>query len=646
MGKIRVLAEDVANKIAAGEVIERPASVVKELVENSIDAGASKIEIKVKNGGKDWIQVIDNGEGMSPDDAKLSFERHATSKVERANDLFALRTLGFRGEALPSIASISRVNLTTRTEESLSGIKLRLVGGEIEKEESCGAPIGTNIIIKDLFFNTPVRYKYLKQISTEIGHISDIVNRLALSYPEIAFYLEHNGRKILETTGNGNLLDVIFNIYGRQVAKEMVKVDYSDNYMEIKGYVSKPTVTRSSRKHQSYFVNGRYVKSNLMGKAVQEAYHTLLTVHRQPIVVLNLKLNPILVDVNVHPTKLEAKFSRSEMVYGLVQEGVTKAIKSSDLVPKLKLDKKQQQSRDNYTQNELVLAVDKKYRSKKKDKSSQLESKVENKNFNYRANHPQKAKKSKELRAKKIEKLFKVDEDKLATAKIESIKENKVENNIKETAQDYKPEDNNAKKDKEIEDKRVELNLVPIGQIHQTYIIAQGLDGMHIIDQHAAHERVRYEELMAEFKSGEIKTQELLIPLNLDLTYQEVEILNQDKDKIEKLGFILESFGGNSYIVRGVPTGLYNLNDEELIRDCIDKLLEEGELGEAYELVEDILIMISCKTAIKAGDKLSIREMNKLIDEMERYGVTNCPHGRPVMMQLSKKELEKEFKRT
>jgi DNA mismatch repair protein MutL len=605
MGKIRVLAEDVANKIAAGEVIERPASVVKELVENSIDAGASKIEIKVKNGGKDWIQVIDNGEGMSPDDAKLSFERHATSKVERANDLFALRTLGFRGEALPSIASISRVNLTTRTEESLSGIKLRLVGGEIEKEESCGAPIGTNIIIKDLFFNTPVRYKYLKQISTEIGHISDIVNRLALSYPEIAFYLEHNGRKILETTGNGNLLDVIFNIYGRQVAKEMVKVDYSDNYMEIKGYVSKPTVTRSSRKHQSYFVNGRYVKSNLMGKAVQEAYHTLLMVHRQPIVVLNLKLNPILVDVNVHPTKLEAKFSRSEMVYGLVQEGVTKAIKSSDLVPKLKLDKKQQQSRDNYTQNELVLAVDKKYRSKKKDKSCQLESKVENKNFNYRANHPQKAKESKELRAKKIEKLFKVDED-----------------------------------------KRVELNLVPIGQIHQTYIIAQGLDGMHIIDQHAAHERVRYEELMAEFKSGEIKTQELLIPLNLDLTYQEVEILNQDKDKIEKLGFILESFGGNSYIVRGVPTGLYNLNDEELIRDCIDKLLEEGELGEAYELVEDILIMISCKTAIKAGDKLSIREMNKLIDEMERYGVTNCPHGRPVMMQLSKKELEKEFKRT
>jgi DNA mismatch repair protein MutL len=643
MGKIRVLAEDVANKIAAGEVIERPASVVKELVENSIDAGASKIEVKVKNGGKDWIQVIDNGEGMSPDDAKLAFERHATSKVERANDLFALRTLGFRGEALPSIASISRLSLTTRTEESLSGIKLRLVGGELEKEESCGAPIGSNIIIKDLFFNTPVRYKYLKQTSTEIGHISDIVNRLALSYPEIAFYLEHNGRKILETTGNNNLLDVIFSIYGRQVAKEMVKVDYSDSYMEIKGYISKPTVTRSSRKHQSYFVNGRYVKSNLMSKAVQEAYHTLLTVHRQPIVVLSLKLNPILVDVNVHPTKLEAKFSRAEMVYGLVKEGVSRAIKSSDLVPKLKLANKPEKSRDNYTQNELTLAVDKKYRSKKEEgKSSQTKPKVE-KN---QAKYPQKNKESKELRAKKIEKLLQVDEDKLISSKIEPIKETEIEDNIKETAQEYKQDDNSLNQEKEVDYKKVELNLIPIGQIHQTYIIAQGLDGMHIIDQHAAHERVRYEELMAEFKAGEIKTQELLIPMNLDLTHQEVEVLNENKEKIEQLGFSLESFGGSSYIVRGVPTGLYNLNDEELIRDCIDKLLEEDELGEAYELVEDILIMISCKTAIKAGDKLSIQEMNRLIDDMERYGVTNCPHGRPVMMQLSKKELEKEFKRT
>ncbi|TDX53293.1 DNA mismatch repair endonuclease MutL [Orenia marismortui] len=644
MGKVKVLPENVANKIAAGEVVERPASVVKELVENSIDAGSTKIEVKIKNGGKDWIQVIDNGEGMSPEDAKLSFERHATSKVEKANDLFALRTLGFRGEALPSISAVSRLSLTTRTEDSLSGLKLRLVGGEIEKEESCGAAVGTNIIVKDLFFNTPVRYKYLKQTSTEIGHISDIVNRLSLSYPKIAFYLEHNGRKILETTGNGNLLDVIFNIYGRQVAKGMLEVDYSDDYMELKGYVSKPSITRASRKHQSYFVNGRYVKSALMSKAVQEAYHTLLTIHRNPIVILSLKLNPILVDVNVHPTKLEAKFSRGSVVYDLVKKGVSQAIKASDLVPELKLNKKNNKSdaEEKYTQNELDL--DSKSSNQKEEARKDIrvsKSKKESKQ-NYSFISPKSNKESKEIRIKKIDKLYNVEDLKLES---DDLKQEETKSKIKaEVIEDTMVKEDKPEYDQEFAAEE-ELNLIPIGQIHQTYIVAQGLDGMYIIDQHAAHERVRYEELLTQFKSGEVKTQELLIPLNLELTHQEVELLNENKEEIEALGFSIENFGGSSYIVRGVPVGLYNLKDQQLILDCIDKLLDEKEVGEAYKLVENIIIMISCKTAIKAGDKLSLREMNKLIDDMERYEVTNCPHGRPVMMHLSKKELEKEFKR-
>ncbi|WP_027340256.1 DNA mismatch repair endonuclease MutL [Halonatronum saccharophilum] len=629
MGKVKLLSEEVANKIAAGEVIERPASVVKELVENSIDAGSDRIEIKVKDGGKSLIQIIDNGEGMDEEDARLAFERHATSKVERANDLFALRTLGFRGEALSSIAAISRLTLITKTKSSLSGSKIRIVGGEVEKEESCGAPVGTNISVKDLFFNTPVRYKYLKQTSTEIGHISDIINRLSLAYPNISFSLEHNGRKILETTGNGNLIDVIFNIYGKDLAKEMIEIDYSDDYMSVKGYVSKPKVTRSSRKHQSFFVNGRYVKSYLMSKAVDDAYHTLLTVNRYPIVTLSLKLNPILVDVNVHPTKLEAKFSRTDNVYDLVKIGVRKALGNSDLVPKLELKNQVKKKEKLVEQGELELKK-KKLSSPKKAKEAKDYSKAKS---SYRGNYDNfKPKDSKEERREKIEKLFGVNK----TGGKEGIKVSKVED-INVPKESIKEEQGEYKEDQE-------LNLIPIGQIHQSYIVAQGLDGMHIIDQHAAHERVMYEQLTKEFKGGKLRSQELLIPLTLDLTHQEVEVLKERGEELQKVGFSLEEFGGNSYLLRSVPVGLFNLNNEELIYKCIDSLLEGQEI-DGYKLIEDILITISCKSAIKAGDKLSSQEMNKLIDDMEKYGVTNCPHGRPVMMHLSKSQLEKEFKR-
>ncbi len=645
MGKIEVLSEIVANKIAAGEVIERPASVVKELVENSIDAGSNRIEVKIKNGGKDYIQVLDNGEGMTADDAKLSFERHATSKVRQANDLFALRTLGFRGEALPSIASVSRLTMITRREDSLGGVKLRIVGGKLEKEENCGARVGTNVIVKDLFFNTPVRYKYLKQTSTEIGHISNIINRLSLAYPQIAFYLEHNQRKILETTGNGNLLDVIFNIYGRDVAKAMLPVNYKDDFMELQGYISKPNITRSSRKHQSYFVNGRYVKSNLIGKAVADAYHTLLTVNRSPIVILNLKLNPILVDVNVHPTKLEAKFSRGSVVYSLVEKGVSQAIKDSDLTPKLEISKKE----DNLVQKEYqqdVLELEKKLKNKavKEESRSRIKGKKNNEKSNKRPLHSHnKTRNSKELNAAKIKKLYDVDDNLLKSNDNQEKNKKKVDDSSSKVIRE---KDSQYTSQEALEEKRIELNLIPIGQIHQSYIVAQGLDGMYIIDQHAAHERVKYEELLKQFKRGELKTQELLIPITLNLTYQETQLVRDYQDQIEKLGFVLESFGGDSYLLRGVPIGLYNLNNEELILDCIDSLLDREKIDQPHQLVEDIIIMISCKTAIKAGDKLSKEEMNYLITEMERYGVTNCPHGRPVMMHLSKKKLEKEFKRT
>ncbi|WP_408956060.1 DNA mismatch repair endonuclease MutL [Natroniella sp. ANB-PHB2] len=617
MGKIELLSEEVANKIAAGEVIERPASVVKELVENSIDAGSSRIKIKVKDGGKKLIQVVDNGEGIVAEDAKLAFERHATSKVKEANDLFALRTLGFRGEALSSIAAVSRLKLITKREDSLSGIKLRLIGGEVEKEESCGCQVGTNILVKDLFFNTPVRYKYLRKTSTEIGHISDTINRLSLAYPEISFSLEHNGRQLLETTGNGNLLDVIFNIYGKDVAKDMIEVDYQQDYMKLTGLISKPTTTRSSRKHQSYFVNGRFIKSALMGKAVEEAYHTLLTINRYPIVVLKLKLNPILVDVNVHPTKLQAKFSRGNMVYKVVKEGVIKAIKGSDLIPKLELEKESKQEdkvekepqKQEYQQKNLNLTVRSK-QTKKKRKSKQKSKEM--------SKYTQQTKQdSKEVRAKKIEQLF---------GGVEKPKADKIQ----EKSSQYSEEG---------------LSLVPIGQIHQSYIIAQGVDGMYIIDQHAAHERIIYQQLLQKYKKEQVKIQELLIPLKLDLTHQEAQLLAEKEDQLARFGFLLEEFGGNSYLIQGVPVQLYRLDDQELILDTIYKLIEELDFREEHHFAEQALIMLSCKAAIKAKTKLSIKEMSNLLADIEEYQVKTCPHGRPVMMHLSQRELEKEFKR-
>ena len=650
LGKITQLPEEVSNKIAAGEVVERPASVVKELVENAIDAGSTKIEVKVKDGGKKEIQVIDNGSGMTPEDAKLSFKRHATSKIEEANDLFALRTLGFRGEALPSIAAVSKVQLITRAEDSLKGTKLKVVGGEIEKEESYGCRKGTNIRVRDLFFNTPVRYKYLKQTSTEIGHISNIINRLSLAYPNISFSLEHNERSILETTGSDNLLDVIFNIYGRKVAKNMIEVDYEDEYMQLSGYVSKPSITRTSRKHQSYFVNGRFIKSNLMGKAVKEAYHRLLKVHKYPIVALKLNLNPILVDVNVHPTKLEAKFSRGNIVYKLVKEGVSKALKGSDLVPEMSLETKgtnnktnqkqsKKESENEATQSEFKFKQSKnsstKQNSNKKAQSSKSKQSKTKKNNNSRANFKAQQKKrqnSKEERSKKIDTLYGGEipnkEANDSANKKEVQLETSLEKQVEEAQGEYSEDS----------------GLVPLGQIHQTYIVAQSLDGMCLIDQHALHERINYEKLLADFKSKEVSIQELLVPLKLDLTHQEAKLLEEKRDKLEELGFEINEFGSGSYVVQGVPAKLYSLDNQDLIFDSIEKLLTE-EISEEHELVEDFITMISCKTSIKAGDKLSKQEMNRLLDDMEEYNITNCPHGRPVMLKLSAEELAKKFKR-
>ena len=630
MGQIKILPEQVTNKIAAGEVIERPASVVKELVENSIDAGSQKIKVRVKSGGKKLIQVIDNGNGMSKEDARLAFERHATSKIEAPNDLFSLRTLGFRGEALASIAAVSRLELQTKPEDKLEGFRMKIKGGEVTKEESYGCAKGTNIIVKDLFFNTPVRYKYLKQDNTEMRHISRIVSRLALAYPNISFKLVHNGNNRFETSGNGRLVDVIYNLYGSDVARKMVKVEHQEDYMEVEGYISRPEITRSNKRHQSFFVNGRYIRSNLLSKAVLDAYKSVLTVNNYPIVALKLNLNPILVDVNIHPTKLRAKFSRKGQVFDLVKNGVKASLKNN-VVPDLNLN----QSKN--TQG-------------RKNKTSSSQSSFKKGFSSYKASKKNKKEESKK-RKEKLDMLFGKDElnlkQELKTTQAEKTEQNPTDSKEKEEKDYTKERDDLSQAAEDKQDYDNDNNqpvFTPIAQVQNSYLLAQNETGLFIIDQHAAHEQVIYNQLLAKAEQGKIQIQSLLMPLRFQLSPEESELISDKQEKLQQLGFEIEEFGNNEYVIQGVPTLLDNLDDKNEIINTIEEVLNEEKV-EAKDFVAELLTGIACKAAIKAGDRLAMSEMKQLLADINKYDITNCPHGRPIMLNLSWSELEKNFKR-
>lgn len=663
--QIKKLPQEVISKIAAGEVIERPASVVKELVENSIDAESDKIEVKVNKGGKDLIQVIDTGHGMTREDAELALERHATSKITEANDLFSIRSLGFRGEALPSIAAVSRLTMKTRTEDELGGTLVKVNGGEIKKIEDVGCPIGTNIIVKDLFYNTPVRYKYLKTTATEIRRISDIVNRLGLAYPEITFKLSHNQKEILKTPGNGNLVDTILSVYGKEVAKSMIAVDYEDKYMQVSGYVSKPNVSRASRKHQSFFINRRYIKSRVLSEAISKAYHTLLAKGRHPIAILTIKLNPVLVDVNVHPTKMEVNFSREKEVASVLQNGVKEALSNADLIPEVKLNSKdstvvsKKESQD-CKQQELELTKKRKFSPEKNKKKSQKKEKSKSKSSDRlkTTNDSQ----DKSIQTDQINKTMESSDKTNRKESKEELKDG-IEKQSKEKEPDYsqKKDQNNEKerinkKSVAIKESQSDYNeddatkslssFLPLGQIHNTYIIAQGEDGFYIVDQHAAHERILYNELMEKFQQAELKSQSLLMPVRLELTNPEIEILEENSEHLKNLGFEFEAFGGQTYLVRAVPNLLHKLNIKELCLDIIDNLLDKGRVQEPTEIIEDLLVLMSCRGAIKSGKSLVPGEMESLLQQLEESGNQHtCPHGRPTIIHFSKKELDKKFKR-
>ncbi|MFW6281701.1 MAG: DNA mismatch repair endonuclease MutL [bacterium] len=633
MKSIIQLPESVSNQISAGEVIERPASIVKELLENSIDAGSSKIIIEIENGGKDSIRVKDDGCGINKEDVELAFSRYATSKIKNVNDLYSIKTLGFRGEALASIASISKVKFYSRTDRVTEGTFIKIKGGEIIKKETVGVPVGTDIIIEDIFYNTPARYKYLKTNTTEFGHISKIVTREALAYPEIQFVLYHDSNLVMKTPGTDSLIDSIYAIYGQELVDNLLAIDYEENYIHLSGYIAKPNYYRSSRIHELFFVNKRSVYNKSLNKGAELGYRGLLPPNRYPVLFINIKLNQILVDINVHPTKREVKFSREEIIKTVIKNGIKEVMNNINTAPQFKM------KNSHSTKEEKT--IDRKKLDFKLNDSGKNQSIIKNIESNKKTIFKTKNKssvdnyESSENKNNNHDTKLDFDKKKQST-QYNTIKEN---NNIV-----YEKKSNIEQNERE--DKFNDANQLPenikniMGQINETYIVVEGQDGLYIIDQHNAHERILYEKYTEKFRNKSIITQSLLIPVTVELTPEEKEILNRYQDDLIKTGIHIEPFGGNSFIVTEIPNLLKNFSSKKIIRELIDNLIKTGKTKTQAEIIEQIITYMSCRSAIKAGKHLDISEMKRLvIDLFNTKNPNRCPHGRPIIIHLSNSEI-------
>ncbi|OLS37554.1 DNA mismatch repair protein MutL [Alkalihalophilus pseudofirmus] len=656
MAQIVKLDAFLSNKIAAGEVVERPASIVKELLENALDANSTNILIEMEEGGMSSIRILDNGDGIQADDVETAFYRHATSKIKTDRDLFQIRTLGFRGEALPSIASVSHLTMRTCTGEG-PGVELTLEGGHITSRTPSKTRKGTEVIVQNLFYNTPARLKYLKTVHTEAGHVSDVVNRLALAHPNVAISLYHNGKEMLKTSGNKDVRQVIASIYGRNVAKEMVAVSGTSLDYSIEGYIAKPEVTRASRQYMSLFINGRYIRNFHLARAVQEGFHTLLPIGRYPVVVLSIEMDPTLIDVNVHPSKLEVRLSKEDELAKLITSSIQSAFNKQTLIPEIK-HTTEKPKQIHYQETLPFEKATPDTDSSLFDQS--LLNQVNNSGAQTEVNHAKDSLPSIVKEAGTIEKdgngskFFdkaegsKVEGDKFEKSK---VKEDNLEKNQIDSLE--MPETHKAEGDfassvheqqtNELHD-RVPV-MYPVGQMHGTYIVAQNENGMYLIDQHAAQERIKYEYYRE--KVGEVprETQELLVPMTIECTNQEAIIIDQHLDDLKQVGVFLEEFGSKTYIVRSHPVWLPKGLEEETIREIIDHLLTTAKI-DIKRLREEAAILMSCKASIKANRHLRQDEMFALLESLRKSSDPfTCPHGRPILIHFSSYELEKMFKR-
>ncbi|PAV30099.1 DNA mismatch repair endonuclease MutL [Virgibacillus profundi] len=611
--KIVQMPDILANKIAAGEVVERPASVVKELIENSIDANSTWIKVEVLEAGLQQIKITDDGDGMSEEDCERAFLRHATSKIKHESDLFHVKTLGFRGEALASIASVSRLTIKT-SQGNEAGTLLTLEGGKVTEKKKSDARKGTEFLVEDLFFNTPARLKYMKSLHTELGHITDLLNRLALSHPEIRFEATHNGKGLFKTSGTGDLLQVISNVYGMGSAKKMLPIKHETLDFSIEGYIAKPEITRASRNYISTIINGRYIRSIPLTQAIIRAYHTLLPIGRFPIAVLSINMDPILVDVNVHPTKLEVRFSKDKELFSALEETIRKKFREITLIPELQQKPLPKEKSMQHAMNF--------------DSPVIQQDTVSNWNRD-RAVHEKLSEFNNHQRQ---------DYDPTPTVTKDNSSEEIINKNVvSEWEKANLPEETILKQ-------RVPA-MYPIGQLQGTYILAQNENGLYMVDQHAAQERIKYEFFKKKLGTTMNESQELLLPLTFEFSKQETIFIEQYKEKLEHVGLFFESFGHQTYVIRSHPNWFPNGFEEEVIREMIEQIMTEEKIN-IETIREDAAILMSCKRSIKANHYLNNEEMFRLLEDLRQTtDPFTCPHGRPIIVHFSSYELEKMFKR-
>jgi DNA mismatch repair protein MutL len=646
MGKIKLLDEHIANQIAAGEVVERPSSVVKELVENSIDAGSTRIDVVIEEGGLQLIRVSDNGSGMEEDDCETAFYRHATSKIATSKDLFSIRTLGFRGEALPSIAAVSKLECVTSARTDGLGRHVQIEGGTIRSIKETAAQRGTDIVVRDLFYNTPARLKYMKSIQTELGHVSDYMYRLAIAHPNIAFSLKHNGHLLLQTLGNGDLLQVLAAIYGTALAKQMIPIRGESVDYQLQGLIAKPEMTRANRGGISVIVNGRYIKNYALNNAILQGYHTLLPINRFPIAALHIEMDPVLVDVNVHPSKLEVRFSKEAELTGLIAESVKQALSKQVLIPQAA---KPQTAKPAVVQEQMVL-----YRPQEQkepfagrpvaEKPGTERPGTGRETYAVRqpdswsredAAPPKLQPRTEEGRMERVDKPFRNP----AQPEPGSRQFREAAGLVMESL---------APKTDTEEPAPIPAfpRLSPIGQMHGTYLIAQNEEGLYLIDQHAAHERINYEAYYERFGKPAEASQELLVPITLEFTSAEAQLLKEKLPMLEQVGVYLEHFGGNAFLVRAHPNWFPNGDEKAIVEEMCEWLLNEKKAVDLAKLREKAAILCSCKASIKANQRLSLQEMEALLDTLAACkNPYTCPHGRPIVVSFSTYELEKMFKR-
>lgn len=646
MPNIAILNQETIDKIAAGEVVERPCSVVKELVENAIDAGSTAITVEIKEGGISFIRITDNGCGIERDQVAVAFYRHSTSKIRSAEDLLTVKSLGFRGEALSSISAVARVELITKTYDELTGTRYVIEGSKELSNEEIGAPDGTTFIVKDLFYNVPARRKFLKTAQTEGSYISDMVEKLALSHPDISFKFINNNQTKLHTSGNGNRKDIIYHIFGREISSSLLEVKHECEYFKVEGFIGKPVITRGNRNYENYFINGRYVKSNILSRAIEEAYKNFLMQHQYPFTVLYFTFFSEL-DVNVHPTKMELRFDNNNEIYVELCDTIYAILSHKEMIPDVPVDSTLAPKKIVHEYKEPIPEPFEKRRINEVRaaesrsvygqsvtatvKSSTVKGPAVNEPLTENTLNQQKAKTSASTPV--VHTGNSVEPKPETSSEYEPAQ---VVTGTQQTLGDY---------DKVFLTESAKKQFSIIGQLFKTYWLIEFEDKLYIIDQHAAHEKVLYEKTMAKLANKDFTSQRISPPIVMTLDARESEMLEKYRPQIEQFGYEVEHFGGKEYMVSAIPDNLFNIDMKDLFIEMLDDF-SNATCRQTPDIITEKVASMSCKAAVKGNDKLTLPEINELIDELLSLdNPYNCPHGRPTIISMSKYEIEKKFKR-